>query len=70
MEGNKIILFQVFSIQNITEVLSSNHHLSLYTKLITALKGGVGSADLKISKSALLFLNHHNFSNTNPIYTE
>ena len=33
-------------------------------------KGAVGSADLKISKSALLFLNHHNFSNTKPIYTE
>ena len=27
-------------------------------------KGAGGSADLKISKSALLFLNHHNFSNT------
>ena len=35
-----------------------------------ALKGAVGSADLKISKSALLSLNHHNFSNTKPIYTE
>ena len=34
------------------------------------LKGAVGSADLKISKSALLSLNHHNFSNTKPIYTE
>ena len=33
-------------------------------------KGAVGSADLKISKSALLSLNHHNFSNTKPIYTE
>ena len=33
-------------------------------------KGAVGSADLKISKSALLSLNHHNFSNTRPIYTE
>ena len=30
----------------------------------------VGSADLKISNSALLSLNHHNFSNTKPIYTE
>ena len=29
-----------------------------------------GSADLKISKSALLSLNYHNFSNTKPIYTE
>ena len=27
-------------------------------------------ADLKISKSALLSLNHHNFSNTEPIYTK
>ena len=33
-------------------------------------KGAVGSADLKISKSALLSLHHHNFSNTKPIYTE
>ena len=33
-------------------------------------KGAVGSADLKISKSALLSLNHDNFSNTKPIYTE
>ena len=32
-------------------------------------KGAVGSADLKISKSALL-MNHHNLSNTKPIYTE
>ena len=31
------------------------------------LKGAVGSADLKISKSALLSLNHHNCSNTKPI---
>ena len=34
------------------------------------LKGAAGSADLQISKSALLSLNHHNFSNTTPIYTE
>ena len=34
------------------------------------LKGAVGSADLKISKSALLSLNRHNFLNTKPIYTE
>ena len=33
-------------------------------------KGAVGSADLKISKSALRSFNHHNFSNTKPIYTE
>ena len=36
----------------------------------SVIKGAVGSADLKISKSALLSLNHHNFSNTKPIYTE
>ena len=29
-----------------------------------------GLAGLKISKSALLFLNHHNFSNTELIYTK
>ena len=28
------------------------------------IKGVVGSADLKISKSAFLSLNHHNFWNT------
>ena len=28
--------------------------------VITDIKGAVGSADLKISKSALLSLNHHN----------
>ena len=33
-------------------------------------KGAVGSADLKISKSVLLSLNHHKFSNTKPIYIE
>ena len=38
--------------------------------LENSVKGAVGSADLKISKSALLSLNHHNFSNTEPIYTE
>ena len=36
----------------------------------TLFKGAVGSADLKIGKSALLSLNHHNFSNTKSIYTE
>ena len=35
--GNKRIIFQVFSIQKITEMLSSNHDLSLYTKLMTVL---------------------------------
>ena len=38
--------------------------------LYSNIKGAVASADLKISKSALLSLNHHNFSNTKPIYTE
>ena len=42
---------------------------ALFTILET-IKGAVGSTDLKISKSALLSLNHHNFSNTKPIYTE
>ena len=32
------------------------------------LKGAGLSADLNISKSALLSLKHHNFSNTEPIY--
>ena len=35
--GNKKILFQVFYIQKITDMISSNHHLSLYTKLMTVL---------------------------------
>ena len=35
-----------------------------------AIKGAVGSADLKISNSTLLSLNNHIFSNTKPIYTE
>ena len=35
--GNKTIRFQVFSIQKITDMLSSNNNLSLYTKLMTAL---------------------------------
>ena len=32
-----MILFQVFSIQKITDMLSPNHNLSLYTKLMTVL---------------------------------
>ena len=35
-----------------------------------AIKGAGGSADLKISKSVLLFLNYHNLTNTEPIYTK
>ena len=34
------------------------------------LKGTGRSADLKINKSAPLSLNHHTFSNTEPIYTK
>ena len=33
--GNKRILFQIFSVQKIADMLSSNHHL--YTKLMTVL---------------------------------
>ena len=42
----------------------------MHIECIKIAKGAVGSADLKISKSALLSLNHHNFSNIKPIYTE
>ena len=35
--GNERIVFQIFSIQKITDMLSSNHHLSLYRKLIKVL---------------------------------
>ena len=38
--------------------------------LIANIKGAVGSADLKISKFALLCLNDHNVSKTKSIYTE
>ena len=38
--------------------------------IILSLRGAVRSADLKISKSATLSLNHHTFSNTEPIYTK
>ena len=48
------------------------HEPSMNLKMLyeKGFKGAVGSADLKISKSALLSLNHHNFSNTELIYTE
>ena len=46
----------------------NSKNFSSFIRII--IKGAVGSADLKISKSALLSLNHHNFSNTKPIYTE
>ena len=36
---------------------------------VSHIKGAGGSADLKESKSALLSLNHRNFPNTDPIYT-
>ena len=58
--------------------LSHNHNIEKRESIVFSdsiegidfLKGAVGSADLKISKSALLSLNHQNFSNTKPIYTE
>ena len=31
------MLFEAFSIQKITDMLSSKHHLSLYTKAMTVL---------------------------------
>ena len=37
-KGNKKIIFQVFPIQKITDIFASNHHLSLYTKLLTVAK--------------------------------
>ena len=52
------------------EVFESTLEAALSSGDVPELKGVVGSADLKISKSALLSLNHHNFSNTEPIYTE
>ena len=36
-EGIKEFIFQIFTILKITDMLSSNHHLSLYTKLMTEL---------------------------------
>ena len=35
-EGIKEFFFKFFSIQKITDMLKSNHHLSLYVKLIVA----------------------------------
>ena len=49
---------------------SSNFGGIKFVNKTFSIKGAVGSADLKIRKSALLSLNHHNFSNTEPIYTE
>ena len=37
MERDQGILFSLLSIQKVTEKLSSTHHLSLYTKLMTVL---------------------------------
>ena len=48
------------------QILRINYLLFVFCSI----KGAVGSADLKISKSALLSLNHHNFSKTEPIYTK
>ena len=36
-EGYERSLFQVFSIQKITDIPPSKHHLSLYTRLMTVL---------------------------------
>ena len=41
-----------------------------YVEISYNRKGGGRSADLKINKSAPLSLNHHTFSNTEPIYTK
>ena len=59
--SSKNTIFRVF--------LTKGRHFRM-EKIFSDFKGAVGSADLKISKSALLSLNHHNFSNTKPIYTE
>ena len=37
---------------------------------LNRVNGAGGSTDLKISKFALPSLNHHNFSNTEPIHTK
>ena len=50
--------------------MNNEYASSRISKLSPVNLTAVGSADLKISKSALLSLNHHNFSNTKPIYTE
>ena len=44
--GNKRILFQLFCMQKITNMLLVNHHLSLYTKVLTVLN----KEDWKIMK--------------------
>ena len=46
---------------------TSSFNISHFSR---SFKGAGGSADFKISKSALLSLNHHNFLNAKPIYTE
>ena len=52
MERGKILL-QVFSMQKITDMLSSNHGLSLYTKLITVLK------KRRLAKHEIKAISHH-----------
>ena len=42
--------------------------LTLFCPGFLPIKGAERSADLKISKSALLSSNHHNFSNAKPVY--
>ena len=55
---------------NITHAETLQPYQDKTTNTNMLLKEAIGSADLKISKSALLSLNHHNFSNTKLIYTE
>ena len=62
MVGKSLVLFFV----NSSVCKASNKK----TPFEFGIKGTGGSADLKISKSALLSLNHLNFSNTEPIYTK
>ena len=51
--GDKRILFQIFSMQKITDLLSSNHHLSLYTSLWQYLIKKTGKAWNKQYESPL-----------------
>ena len=52
------------------QIRGSEKCLFRFNHLNSVVKGAGGSEDLKISKSTLLFLNPHNFSNTEPIYTK
>ena len=55
--GNKRILSQVFSIQKITDMLPSNHNLSLYAKLMT-----VFNKEDCIGKHEIKNMDHHHLS--------